>query len=121
MEMEKEMPGEFSGSESRERLPEDINKNSDRKYKANPDFLLREVAGEAVLIPIGEAGVFENSVISLNDTCSFLWKLFQEPRTVEEVIEEAKKEYEDPDGEMEQGIYGFVADYLKYGLLKEEK
>ena len=39
---------------------------AERKYKANPDFLLREVAGEAVLIPVGEAGVFENSVISLN-------------------------------------------------------
>ena len=41
---------------------------AERKFKANPDFLLREVAGEAVLIPVGEAGVFENSVISLNDT-----------------------------------------------------
>ena len=93
---------------------------AERKYKANPDFLLREVAGEAVLIPIGEAGVFENSVISLNDTCSFLWKLFQEPRTEEEVIAEAKTEYSDPDGEMEQGIKSFIEEYVKYGLLKEE-
>lgn len=93
---------------------------AERKFKANPDFLLREVAGEAVLIPIGEAGVFENSVISLNDTCSFLWKLFQEPRTEEEVIAEAKKEYSDPDGEMEQGIRSFIEEYVKYGLLKEE-
>jgi len=91
-----------------------------KKYRANPDFLLREVAGEAVLIPVGEAGVFENSVISLNDTCSFLWKLFQEPRTEEEVIAEAKKEYSDPDGEMEQGIRSFIEEFVRYGLLKEE-
>ena len=95
-------------------------KGAIKKYRANPDFLLREVAGEAVLIPVGEAGVFENSVISLNDTCSFLWKLFQEPRTVEEVIAEAKTEYSDPDGEMEQGIRSFIEEYVKYGLLKEE-
>ncbi len=95
-------------------------KGAIKKYRANPDFLLREVAGEAVLIPVGEAGVFENSVISLNDTCSFLWKLFQEPRTEEEVIAEAKKEYSDPDGEMEQGIKSFIEEYVKYGLLKEE-
>lgn len=95
-------------------------KGAIKKYRANPDFLLREVAGEAVLIPVGEAGVFENSVISLNDTCSFLWKLFQEPRTEEEVIAEAKKEYSDPDGEMEQGIKNFIEEYVKYGLLKEE-
>ena len=92
-----------------------------RRFYTNSNFLLREISGEAVLVPIGEAGVFENSLISLNDTCCFLWKLFQTPRTVEEAIEEAKKEYEDPDGEMEQGIYGFVADYLKYGLLLEEE
>ena len=92
-----------------------------RKFRANPDFLLREVAGEAVLIPIGEAGVFENSVISLNDTCCFLWKLFQTPRTIEDVIAEAKKEYTDPDGIMEQGINSFVCEYLNHGLLLEEE
>jgi hypothetical protein len=101
-------------------MGESYMEKAERKYKANPDFLLREVAGEAVLIPVGEAGVFENSVISLNDTCSFLWKLFQEPRTEEEVIAEAKKEYSDPDGEMEQGIKSFIEEYVKYGLLKEE-
>ena len=49
-----------------ETMGESYMEKAERKYKANPDFLLREVAGEAVLIPVGEAGVFENSVISLN-------------------------------------------------------
>lgn len=95
-------------------------KGAIKKYRANPDFLLREVAGEAVLVPVGEAGIFENSVISLNETCRFLWQLFQQPRTVEDVIAEARKEYSDPDGEMEQGIKDFIREYLQYGLLKEE-
>ena len=56
----------------------------------------------------------------LNDTCRFLWQQFQTPRSVEDVIAEAKKEYDDPDGVMEQGIYQFVKEYLQYGLLKEE-
>ena len=90
-------------------------------FKANPDFLLRNVAGEAVLVPVGEAGIFENSVISLNDTCRFLWQAFQEPRTVEDVIAEARKEYSDPDGEMEDGIHSFVNEYLRVGLLLKER
>lgn len=102
----------LSGSESQERLPKGTKEESVRVFRANPDFLLREVAGEA--------GIFENSVISLNETCSFLWKLFQEPKTEEEVLAEARKEYSDPDGEMEQGIKDFIREYLKYGLLKEE-
>jgi len=110
----------FSASDSQKRLSERKEDENVRRFKANPDFLLREVAGESVLVPVGEAGIFENSVISLNETCSFLWKLFQEPRTEEDVIAEARKEYSDPDGEMEQGIKDFIREYLKYGLLKEE-
>lgn len=92
-----------------------------RRFMANPDFMLREIAGESVLIPVGEAGIFENSVISLNETCSFLWQLYQTPRTVEEVVAEARKEYSDPDGMMETQIREFTNAYLQYGLLREEK
>lgn len=110
----------FSASDSQKRLSERKEDENVRRFKANPDFLLREVAGESVLVPVGEAGIFENSVISLNETCSFLWKLLQEPRTADEVIAEARREYTDAEGEMEQGINDFIREYLRYGLLKEE-
>ena len=120
MERKEKSSEMLSGSDSQEHLPENTKEEGVRMFKANPDFLLREVAGEAVLVPVGEAGIFENSVISLNETCRFLWQLFQQPRTMEDVIAEAKKEYSDPDGEMEQGIKDFIREYLQYGLLKEE-
>lgn len=107
-----EVQGNFRGSGT---------KKSARRFKANPNFLLREIAGEAVLIPLGEAGVFENSVISLNESCSFLWQLFQTPRTAEEAIAEAKREYDDPDGVLEQGVYQFIKEYFQYELLREDK
>lgn len=91
-----------------------------RRLKANPDFILRDIAGEAVLVPVGEAGIFENSVILLNETCRYLWQLFQKPRTVEDVIQEARQQYSDPGFEMEQDIRDFIMEYRKYGLLKEE-
>lgn len=120
MERKEKSSEMLSGSDSQEHLPENTKEEGVRMFKANPDFLLRNVAGEAVLVPVGEAGIFENSVISLNDTCRFLWQAFQEPRTVEEVIAEAREEYTDPDSELEQGVKDFVREYLKYGLLKEE-
>ena len=120
MERKEKSSEMLSGSDSQEHLPENTKEEGVRMFKANPDFLLRNVAGEAVLVPVGEAGIFENSVISLNDTCRFLWQAFQEPRPVEDVIAEARKEYSDPDGELEQGVKDFVREYLRYGLLKEE-
>lgn len=111
----------LSGSEVQENFRRSGTKKRIRRFKANPNFMLREIAGEAVLIPVGEAGIFENSVISLNESCSFLWQLFQTPRTAEEAITEAKKEYDDPDGVLEQGVYQFIKEYFQYELLREEK
>lgn len=120
MEKNNQPSGAVSGFESQKQPSDRAGEGAARRFKANPDFLLREVAGESVLVPVGEAGIFENSVISLNETCSFLWKLFREPRTADEIISEARKEYSDPQGEMEQEINDFIREYLRYGLLKEE-
>lgn len=92
----------------------------DKRYKANPDFLLREIGGEAVLVPLGDVGVFENTMLSLNETCAFLWKVFQSPKTAQEAIDEAKEAYEGDVSEIEQGVLGFIRDYAKYKLLLEE-
>lgn len=91
-----------------------------KRYKANPDFLLREIGGEAVLVPLGDVGVFENTMLSLNETCAFLWKAFQSPKTAQEVIDEAKEAYEGDAAEIEQGVLSFIKDYAKYKLLLEE-
>ena len=91
-----------------------------KKYIANPDFLLREIGGDAVLVPLGDTGIFSNSMLSLNETCVFLWKAFQEAKTMDEVIALARSEYEAPEGVIEDEVKIFISEYLKYGLLKEE-
>ncbi len=120
--MERENPSSemLSESELQNHLEEKEKGEKVGIFRANNNFLLRELAGEAVLVPVGEAGVFENTVISLNETCCFLWKLFQAPHTAQEAVAEARKEYSDPDGTMEQGINDFIKEYVNYGLLKEE-
>ena len=49
------------------------------KFIRDEDFILREIAGEAVLVPVGENTELSNSIISLNETSVFLWKLFDHP------------------------------------------
>ena len=92
---------------------------SEKRYKANPNFLLREIGGEYVLVPIGEVGALSNSVISLNESCQFMWQQFLTSKTIAEVVKEAKNEYDDPSGRMEQEIYECVAAYVQHGLLQE--
>ena len=93
---------------------------SKKKFKTNPNFLLREIGDEYVLVPIGDAGIFNNSLLSLNETSQFLWKQFQIPTSLEEVINLTKNEYSIDDKQLEKDIYDFVNAYLQVGLLEEE-
>lgn len=92
----------------------------EKRFAANPNFLLREIGGEAVLVPLNDAGVFENTVLSLNETCRFLWQLFQTPTTVQEAIDAALGAYEGSHDEIEAGVCSFIQEYVRYGLLREE-
>lgn len=91
-----------------------------KKFKVNPNFLLREIGDQCLLIPINDVGILENSMISLDDTSQFLFKQFQTPVSVQDVIEKAKEIYTDSNGVLEQDIYDFINAYLQVGILEEE-
>ena len=90
------------------------------RYRTNPNFLMREIGGESVLVPVDEAGVFENSMLSLNRSSSFLWKVFQTPHTIQEAIEQAEEQFSAPPGEIERDVKQFVKDHTNFNLLVEE-
>lgn len=90
------------------------------KYRTNSHFLMREIGGECVLVPVGQAGVFENSMLSLNATCGYLWKMFQTPCTIDQAIAKAKEDFDGPADVIERDVRSFVKGYLKYDLLVEE-
>lgn len=90
-----------------------------KRYQTNKDFVLREIAGEAILVPTGDAGVFENSMISMNPTSLFLWKQFEEPCTIDGAIAKAKEIYNDSSGRMEEEIRCFVLEFIRVNLFKE--
>ena len=81
----------------------------------------RPIAKRELLLPrhAGDVGIFENAMISLNSTSLFLWKQFEEPNTIDGVIQKAEAVYDDPSGRMGAEIRQFVFEYEKAGLLKE--
>ena len=88
------------------------------KYQTQPEFILREIGEEAVLVPVGAVGELENCIISLNDTYCFIWKQFQEPNTLSSVIAEAQKQYDAPDGVIEKQVGEAVEEFTKRAVLK---
>ena len=94
------------------------------RWRTNDNFLLRTIAGESVLIPIGEIDDprFDNCMISVNETTVFLWEFFTEDaRTEEEAVKAAEDAFEAPPGIIAQHIREFIMTYFELGLLHKEE
>lgn len=91
-----------------------------RKYKANPDFLLRKIGDDYMLVPVGREAEI-NGLITINETASYLWKQFQTTTTISEVLARAQEKYHDLNGDMEREIRSFVAEYVNNKFIIEEK
>ena len=64
------------------------------KYIVNPDYVLREIVGEYMLIPTGKLSMTRNGVITISESAAYLWKKMDEGRTITELCELLLGEYE---------------------------
>lgn len=93
--------------------------NSKKKYHIKSGYILREIAGEYALIPVDTDGLFTNSIMVPNDSAVFLWKAFQQPSTIEDVIRKGIQEYDTTEETIRNATHRFVEDTLKYHILEE--
>ena len=49
--------------------------------KRNTDFMLRDIAGEVILVPTGAATQKFNGMITLNEVADFIWKNLDESKS----------------------------------------
>ena len=62
--------------------------------KIKNGFVLREVGGESVVVPVGEMSKQFHGMINLNETGAFLWKFFSQEHTIDEGVSALLTEYE---------------------------
>ena len=62
--------------------------------KIKNGFVLRELAGEYVVVALGEASKIFNGIIKLNDSGRSIWELSSAGCEREEAIEAMMKEYD---------------------------
>ena len=93
----------------------------DTKLIINPDYILREIGDESVVVPVVESGPFENSMFTLNETSAWLWRHFREGATAAEVLNIAMHEFESENGDPEfikYGVYRFVLESASLDILQ---
>lgn len=62
--------------------------------KIKEGFMLRSVADNYVVVPVGKASLEFKGLINLNHVGAFIWKCLETETTLEEVINKVAKEYE---------------------------
>lgn len=87
--------------------------------KIKKGFMLRTVANKNIVVPIGQASVDFNGLITLNDTGAFLWRELAKGCTYEHLTEELLKEYDATPEQAKEGIDAFLETARKAGVLEE--
>ena len=62
--------------------------------KRNPDFLLRQVAGKQVVVPVGRAAGKFSGMLTLNETSVYLWELLEQEQTIQSLAQALCERYE---------------------------
>lgn len=62
--------------------------------KIEKNIVIREVAGEYILIPIGEAALRSNGIFSVTEVGALIWKGLSDGLTESEIIASLLEEYE---------------------------
>lgn len=85
--------------------------------KAKKDLILREIAGESLLIPVGEAALSLHGMIELTETGAFLWKILEQEKTLEELTDCLCKEYEISRETARKDVEEFADKMMQLGIV----
>jgi len=78
----------------------------------------RVVAGETLIVPVrGKVGDLA-SIYSFNETGSLIWKVWDAPRTVAEVVNAVAEEYQVDTERVQADVLQFVNEMLAVGLIE---
>ena len=58
------------------------------------EFVLREIAGEYIIIPTGSTALEFNGLITVNEVGVLLWKMLQDEVSMEQLVQGVLAEYD---------------------------
>lgn len=76
--------------------------------KIEKEYILREIADDYIIVPVGKAAMEFNGMITVNETGAFLWKILTKGATKEELLHAMLEEYEVSAEEAEADIDEFL-------------
>ena len=89
--------------------------------KIDKNFVLREIAGEYIIIPTGRTALEFNGLITVNEVGMELWKMLQEDVTFDDLLNGILEEYDIDENAAREDIQEFLDRLVKGGILTEDE
>lgn len=88
--------------------------------RVDSGFVLREIAGDYVIIPTGKIVLTFNGLITVNEVGVSIWNMLQKEVTFEEIVKGILDEYEVEESVARQDVEEFLEKLAENGILIEE-
>ncbi|MEE1198957.1 MAG: PqqD family protein [Acutalibacteraceae bacterium] len=87
--------------------------------KIKESYVLRSVAGENLIVPVGGNNINFNSAMTLNETGAFLWQLLTADTTRDALIAAMTKEYDIDAETAAKDIDIFITSLKEHSILED--
>ena len=85
--------------------------------KLKLEFVLRDIAGDLLLVPAGKSALDLNGMLTLNEVGGEIWRLLPEVEDEEELISRLLEIYEVEEEELRKDVSEFLNTLRKLGIL----
>ena len=76
--------------------------------KFKKEFMLREIVGETILIPMGDSNNHFNGIITINELGKFIWENLESSKNEEDLLHQILEEYEVEEKEAKEDLDEFL-------------
>ena len=90
-----------------------------KTIKTNPNVIRRNVAGEDILIPIGDSALEHNGLLVLTPTGAEIWDALVEGKSLEEIVANIAEEYGIDTETIRKDVLGLIEKLAQLGLVTE--
>lgn len=82
------------------------------------EFVLREVAGDVLLVPTGKTALDLNGMMTLNEIGAEIWKMLPEARDSEQIAARLAQDYDAPVEQIRADVDEFLDQLRKLGIVE---
>ena len=87
--------------------------------KAKKDFILRNVAGEYMLVPTGDEIKSFNGTLMLNEQAAFVWEKLQSSISRKVLLDDILNEYDTDEKTAAQDLDDLLTSFLDLGIIEK--